>query len=314
MKKRIDWIDIAKGIAIILVVYGHTTLPVIISKAIYSFHMPLFFILSGLLSNPHKITNVKTFIIGKVHTIVIPYFFFLGVDIVYRYFWNLEINWYDISFGHIDNAYWFLQVFFVTVVWNALLVKYLRSILYVFIILMLYGISYYMSWCDIHLPYRLEVVGLSSLFWCTGYYLKQYIKDIEWNLLYCILGIFLTIVTAQVLPRFDMNSNQHGTFVLNYLLACWGTTSVIMLSKRINKADRLPVTNKVLLWCGTNTIVIMGLSQPLNMSVKFILSSLNLPKIISFGIQHALLWILLVFLAYMLNKYLPVLIGKKRKI
>ncbi len=48
---RIDWIDIAKGIAIILVILGHTvgfdtTIESIIRGVIFSFHMPLFFILS----------------------------------------------------------------------------------------------------------------------------------------------------------------------------------------------------------------------------------------------------------------------------
>ena len=50
MKKRIEWIDFAKGITILLVIIGHTV-PVnnnIIRSTIFSFHMPLFFILSGL--------------------------------------------------------------------------------------------------------------------------------------------------------------------------------------------------------------------------------------------------------------------------
>ncbi len=46
--KRLDFIDIAKGIGIILVVTGHL-LPVAagLHVLIYSFHMPLFFFLSG---------------------------------------------------------------------------------------------------------------------------------------------------------------------------------------------------------------------------------------------------------------------------
>ena len=51
-KKRIDWIDLAKGLTIILVVLGHSTgnglLGVIVHDVIYSFHMPLFFILSAM--------------------------------------------------------------------------------------------------------------------------------------------------------------------------------------------------------------------------------------------------------------------------
>lgn len=50
--KRIDWVDFAKGITIILVIVGHTLsvgkAAKIIQGAIFSFHMPLFFILSAI--------------------------------------------------------------------------------------------------------------------------------------------------------------------------------------------------------------------------------------------------------------------------
>lgn len=47
-KGRIDWIDMAKGIAIILVIIGHTVkFGSGTRNFIYSFHMPLFFLLSG---------------------------------------------------------------------------------------------------------------------------------------------------------------------------------------------------------------------------------------------------------------------------
>lgn len=47
---RIEWIDVAKGIGIILVIMGHTFQLDLVSP-IYAFHMPLFFFLSGLLFN-----------------------------------------------------------------------------------------------------------------------------------------------------------------------------------------------------------------------------------------------------------------------
>lgn len=46
---RIAWVDIAKGLGIFLVVLGHTYRKNPVQNWIYSFHMPLFFILSGWL-------------------------------------------------------------------------------------------------------------------------------------------------------------------------------------------------------------------------------------------------------------------------
>lgn len=43
-KKRLDWVDIAKGIAIILMVIGHEVENRSVYALIFSFHMPLFFI------------------------------------------------------------------------------------------------------------------------------------------------------------------------------------------------------------------------------------------------------------------------------
>ena len=47
IKKRIDWLDIAKGIAIICTIIGHSFGKNRIGVFIFSFHMPIFFILSG---------------------------------------------------------------------------------------------------------------------------------------------------------------------------------------------------------------------------------------------------------------------------
>ena len=52
--KRNDFIDFLKGIGIILVVIGHVSQNERINDFIYSFHMPLFFFISGFLFNYKK--------------------------------------------------------------------------------------------------------------------------------------------------------------------------------------------------------------------------------------------------------------------
>ena len=57
-RKRLVYLDIARGICILLVVFGHTLIPNIrennkiiqfIYDYIYFFHMPVFFIISGII-------------------------------------------------------------------------------------------------------------------------------------------------------------------------------------------------------------------------------------------------------------------------
>ena len=54
MPKRIEYLDIARGIGILLVVLGHNdfaALSPFFHQVIYSFHIPLFFFLSGYFIN-----------------------------------------------------------------------------------------------------------------------------------------------------------------------------------------------------------------------------------------------------------------------
>lgn len=69
--KRLDWIDIAKGIAIILVIVGHTVPnPSPLRHAIFSFHMPLFFILAGYTFRPKPWRELLS---GSVSRLLVPY-------------------------------------------------------------------------------------------------------------------------------------------------------------------------------------------------------------------------------------------------
>jgi fucose 4-O-acetylase-like acetyltransferase len=52
---RLDWIDVARGIGIIAVVVAHVWTRGPLRDALYSFHMPLFFLLSGILYRPQPV-------------------------------------------------------------------------------------------------------------------------------------------------------------------------------------------------------------------------------------------------------------------
>lgn len=85
MEKRLDYIDIAKGICILLVVIGHIlqfnlcgTASDTVFDFIYCFHMPVFMLLSGYIASlsRDKIDrhNVGVYIKKKFYSLVIPFF------------------------------------------------------------------------------------------------------------------------------------------------------------------------------------------------------------------------------------------------
>lgn len=79
---RNQWMDVAKGIAIILMVIGHTSIPDYLSRFIYSFHMPLFFIASGWMTCWTKYT-VKAFLYKKVKSLVGPFLIYSSIVLIF---------------------------------------------------------------------------------------------------------------------------------------------------------------------------------------------------------------------------------------
>lgn len=85
-QNRVDWIDYAKGIGILLVVIGHIcrglidssilspSIARLIDQWIYAFHMPIFFFLSGLLIQRSVAKSLKAFVVDKLKNIAYPYF------------------------------------------------------------------------------------------------------------------------------------------------------------------------------------------------------------------------------------------------
>ena len=83
--ERMDFLDIAKGIGIILVIIGHTGFCSDgLQKFIYIFHMPLFFMISGILlryKNGYE-EAPASFVKRQVRRLLIPYFAFGVIRIV----------------------------------------------------------------------------------------------------------------------------------------------------------------------------------------------------------------------------------------
>jgi fucose 4-O-acetylase-like acetyltransferase len=95
---RIAWVDSAKGLGIILVIVGHVERGLVSSQTIqntqavrfldawiYSFHMPLFFFLSGLFLYKSAVqSDFLSFATDKLRTVLYPYFVWSIVVIVLK--------------------------------------------------------------------------------------------------------------------------------------------------------------------------------------------------------------------------------------
>lgn len=127
---RLPWLDAARGIGIVLVVYAHGARALVdvlpqpetfwrIDGLIYAFHMSLFFFLAGLVSRASLTRSRANFLSGKLLTVVYPYFLW---SVLY---WGLEVAFRDRVNSPLDPAsilwilwkpiehLWFLYVLFV---------------------------------------------------------------------------------------------------------------------------------------------------------------------------------------------------------
>ncbi len=120
MKERLDYIDWAKGILIILAVIGHIWQAGSVHNYIYAFHMPAFFVISGMLMRYTKAYEKRyfSFLIDKSYAFGVPFLFFeaLGVltDII-RHGVTLNIKGYTfntVSLLYNDKNMWFIVALF----------------------------------------------------------------------------------------------------------------------------------------------------------------------------------------------------------
>lgn len=109
--RRVGWIDEVRGFAIILVIAGHAIGGLsseigggadnILHIAIYCFHMPLLFMVSGLVAHENKWEGVKDFknrIFRMVISLYIPYLLWSYLFWAVRYFiysGNTEVGFHE---------------------------------------------------------------------------------------------------------------------------------------------------------------------------------------------------------------------------
>ncbi|MGX7105676.1 acyltransferase family protein [Globicatella sanguinis] len=244
---RISWIDNLKTFGVILVVFGHFSPNIFFSKIIYSFHMPLFFFLSGFL---RKDRNFKSVLSTKSKSILLPYLILSIISfpfgILRDYAFNIEISWserilqlffWNGSVGW-NSPLWFLLVLYLIEIIYALILNFTNRINIVLIMLLVIG--YFMYINQIILP-----LGIHIVMWMLPIYIMgnkinnekiisyrnkdQYIILIGLFLL--ILNIFISINSKNSISVYEMRLNNYFIFYLNALLGIFGLFIIFSYTK-----------------------------------------------------------------------------------
>ncbi|MBO4374171.1 MAG: acyltransferase [Lachnospiraceae bacterium] len=287
-RPRLGYFDIAKGIGIILVIIAHIEyVDFGIRNYIVSFHMPLFFVVSGMLSCHINETarDIKTVLLKKLKRIMLPYLVFSVlyplIDLAYFYvtgngdpFGSLRQNISDTLVLYGNSVLWFLPTAFFGDMLFFLVMKaalsfskkyaaYITAAVTLFVSLIIY---FTLGNRGEHFFIALVRFFPAAFFAATGYLMYLFIEKINIKRLFLAAAGAVLLLLLILIHNFngtvDMHFGVYGNIGLYYINAIMGSLGVILISMAVDrkKGDNrtVPVSPLSFLeFFGRNSLFIM---------------------------------------------------------
>ena len=258
MDKRIEFIDLAKGICILLIILGHTGFSVDV-PGLTAMRTPLYFTLSGLFFKDYG--GFFKLLVRKVNKILVPFLFFYTVSYMIFYLCNFLFpglivsdarGWTDVftQNQYFNGPIWFLlALFWCNIAFCAITVNIKKEVYRFLSVLILFFIGYTVEKASVFLPCMLDAAMIGMPFFYFGYMLKKsplLYSDtkIAYNLLLAValfaIAYFIDITFCPVIYFHDKKTE--GNLLAMALLACSSVVALLTLCKSIK---RLPVVSYI---------------------------------------------------------------------
>lgn len=286
-KKRIEWVDLAKGICIILVVIHHLSSTMGVSDGVSEFcsvfRMPLYFILSGLFFKEYG--RAIDFFLRKIDKLIIPYVFFfvtLGVTIpyfLYKYSGFVMAEYAPApilvslkniftEIGHGCTQIWFLQALFeANMIFYVLkiLSKKKESILLPILVCITGVIGLQFAYRGCHIFYYIDTSITAVPFFYFGYYLRNKTNflntKIENKKQYIVACAVITIIVLLLIwlpySHCGMIGNSYGDLLgilLLYPKGILGTMMILIIACTLKK---MPIVS----YLGRYSIIVLCIHE-----------------------------------------------------
>ena len=331
-KPRIEWIDFARGIGILLVLIGHTKIPYLPRYLAYAFHMPFFFIISGLCFSVKKEENFWAFLLKKTRTLIVPYFFisFLWFiyDCVREHFHSqitLKFIVEDVSVYLVQrhfHAIWFLTCLFLCEIFMFFIARISNRKILITITIVFFILSFlYSEYVNLILPWCIDLVLTALPFMLIGYIWKKAIIGFEITkknlylpillLIICIAANAINVIIFNNGNKTNFMDNDFAFYPLYLISSIAGSFSLIFFAKWFKY-------NKLINYIGANSILFFTVHQII-FSTADNLKDITGDRGMAFDI---IMWIVYFILSIvvitimneiMIRTPLCVLIGKKYK-
>lgn len=302
--KRIEFIDLAKGVCILFVVMMHCNINLPYAAYI---RMPLYFILSGLFFKQYG--GGFDFFIKKTNKIFIPFIsFFLFSYIIYLFLSviqpNLRINSQVEQFSLLDpfysricinNPLWFLLSLFCSNIIFYFINTIIRNIYnQFFLIIILGGVGAYLNHAGIILPIYLN----KTLAFLPFFYFGRCIKHIgilyEKNSVKNDILLFVFFLLIFFLFADDNLYLVDFQYLYNYLICLVGVLALLLLLKFVKK---LPLVS----YYGRYSIIVLCTHYwVFNAFELFVPNIFNLQDR---GLTNVIVFLLTMFVEYFVIKF-----------
>lgn len=318
---RLVVFDVVKGLGMLLVIYAHVNYQTEVLTTIYSFHMPLFFIVSGMLFDRKRFPDFKTFIRRKAVTLICPYVLFYLLSILYliavklvaegfsglewqRYFtYFLQMFLSQGSARSVNAPLWFVPCLFATeIIYFFVSSLNRKSIVLVCTFLSALGWileSGLIPFDNTLLPWSLDSALFAIGFYALGNVLSDNLKTVfvavEKNKnkrLFCaaVALVFLAITVCVGLynGKVSLGSKILNNGVLLYLSGITGTI-FIFATAFIFESDKL------LRYVGRNSFYVMSVHYLIREFILLCCRSLDIPKYNKASMVETIIPVLIVF-------------------
>lgn len=282
MKERIAWIDIAKCIGIFAIYLGHFgELGGLAYAFVFSFHVPLFFFLSGCTSNYDHEPNLFKFVMKKFKRIIVPFYFFalasVMLSVITHNYGCADIKEYLIIIvkGCIRNQFfasslWFLTCLFVMEIIFKVMKMMKNRYLIILVSLLMFLLSEFIisprPIMEPHWIYNVDSAMYYIVFYALGYWLYPFfIKLFELNtrkkitvfsVLLIITGIYAAVLFERVSLLIQILMDEHLGYVLEIVQPMILITFVLCVSKLLEGTSFLSSVGKdTLFLCGNEFLI-----------------------------------------------------------
>ncbi|WP_181391190.1 acyltransferase family protein [Methanospirillum stamsii] len=294
------WVDVAKGIGILCVVFGHAVNQINIENIsnnlsflrsmVYSFHIPLFFFISGVLLSIN--ISWKEFIQKKVNRLIIPYFLnFLVISL------TLCVTYYLLQFPHsfswfnyvkamiygtigqfmyqtgtnILNPLWFLPSLLLALIIGKFLLDIINLdfLLGLILVIIIVGIGYNIALQSIHLPWGLDIALVMQIFIIPGYFFKKlHYSQIERpSILIFVLSMIGFFFSFNINGGIESSQALFNNFYFFWLTAICASLAIYCLSAYL---VHFSLIEKILSYFEKNSLVILCFHMVANIVIIYI--------------------------------------------